>query len=167
MFIRPVIMGLPKMTLTQPSVRNRCARRDQARSDRRDCSQQKLQTSAREGKRPCDRKNRSWKATHIRLLRLKPSTNSKSLKSRFQHSRKDRSDIRNSPKAKMPDPRSAEGWCQRLICARSVLSDVHICSFGPFRPRTCCELLDSGFSDCLNSDPLCVRDVLLLRCRRT
>ncbi len=71
------------------------------------------------------------------------------------------------PQAKMPDPRSAEGWCQRLICARSVLSDVHICSFGPFRPRTCCELLDSGFSDCLNSDPLCVRDVLLLRCRRT
>ena len=39
------------------------------------------------------------------------------------------------PQARMPDPRSAEGWCQRLICARSVLSDVHIFSFGPFRPN--------------------------------
>ncbi|MDE0306948.1 MAG: hypothetical protein OXI87_19015 [Albidovulum sp.] len=39
------------------------------------------------------------------------------------------------PQAKMPDPRSAEGRCQRLVCARSVLSDVHICSFGPFTPR--------------------------------
>ena len=39
------------------------------------------------------------------------------------------------PQARMPDHRSAAGQRQRLICARSVLQDVHICSFGPFRPN--------------------------------
>ena len=38
------------------------------------------------------------------------------------------------PQIKMPDPRSADGWRQRLVRACSVLSDVHICSFGPFGP---------------------------------
>ncbi len=35
--------------------------------------------------------------------------------------------------ARMPDPGSAEGWCQRLIWACSVLSDVHK-FIGPFAP---------------------------------
>ena len=38
------------------------------------------------------------------------------------------------PQAKMLDHRSTEGWRQRCICTRYVLQDVHICSFGPFRP---------------------------------
>ena len=48
------------------------------------------------------RKNGVGRQPIIRLLRLKPSTNSKSLKFRFQHSRKDRSDIRKPPMQRCP-----------------------------------------------------------------
>lgn len=50
----------------------------------------------------------------------------------------EKSSIRHTqiPQSQMPGPRSSKGWRQRLICVRSVLSDAHICSFGPFTPIT-------------------------------